>query len=186
MNQDSYIARVRKITDIAIGQRAVEPFQAGMGPNHIERAKVENTPSNTAPPAPAAEGEAAEKPIDEGRYVDDKGQPLPSGEAAQKQFKRIPIFMRLSIDQRQINKLLVLCANSPLPVEVKQLRIGVNKQSTSSTRAAGAPPTEPGAASESESFEVPIELAGIISLYNPPDMTKLGETPPTATAAAGQ
>lgn len=38
--------------------------------------------------------------------------------------KRIPIRMRLKMDTRKINKLLAECGNSPLPVEIRQVRIG--------------------------------------------------------------
>ena len=40
--------------------------------------------------------------------------------------KRIPLRMRVSIDQRHINKLLVECANSELTVEIRQLMINPN------------------------------------------------------------
>ena len=36
---------------------------------------------------------------------------------------------------------------------------------------------------ESETYEVPIELAGIIYIYNPPDVAKLGAAPADAAAA---
>ena len=63
------------------------------------------------------------KANDDGRYLDDKGLPLPAGSAGSPEFKRMPIVMRLLIDEREISRLLVESANSPLPVEVRQLRV---------------------------------------------------------------
>ena len=176
MNEGHIIGRVRRISEISIGQRAATQFQAGMKGEHVEHLKAA-APSTAEAPVPPSEGEAVAKSIDEGRYLDPEGKPLPPGEAASKQFKRMPIFLRLAIDQREINKLLVECANSPLPVEVRQLRIAVTKGGGSS--AARQTPatnrgTEQGPPTESDSYEVPIELAGIIYIYNPPDAAKLG------------
>ncbi len=83
-----------------------------------------NKPKMPAPPAatpgmPPGQAKAA----DEGRYVDEKGMPLVAGAAAPPEFKRMPIFMQLLFDQREISRLLVECANSPLPIEVRQLRV---------------------------------------------------------------
>jgi hypothetical protein len=176
---------VRKITEISIGPAAAAAFQAGMAPDKIEHLK-QATAVAAQPAAPPQEGsEPAEKGIDEGRYVEFDGKPLPAGTAATQQFKRMPIFMRLSIDQRDINKLLVECANSQLPVEVRQLRVNpLKRQSGSSPRSGGqGNRNDATAASESEFYEVPIELVGIIYIYNPPDMTKLGSQQGGSSAA---
>ncbi len=192
MNEERYIASVRRISEISIGQRAAAQFQAGMTGEHVEHLKAvaPTAAEGPAPPALPPDGEAVVKPIDEGRYLDPEGKPLPPGEAASKQFKRMPIFLRLAIDQREINKLLVECANSSLPVEVRQLRIAATKSGggTSVTRQPSSTTnrgTEQGPPTESESYEVPIELAGIIYIYNPPDAAKLGGQP-AASSAGGQ
>jgi hypothetical protein len=192
MNEGTYFAKVRRISEISIGARAAVEFRAGMSGSRIERLKAAAAPAaadgGAAAVASPAEGEAVAKAIDENRYVDPDGKPLPSGAAALLQFKRMPIYMKLTIDQREINKLLVECANAPLPVEVRQLRInpskgegsssGSAKKNTSGGQAATAAPM-----TESEIFEVPIELAGIIYIYNPPDVAKLGAAPADAAAA---
>lgn len=191
MNEGTYFARVRRISQISIGPKAASEFQRGMGGKHIEWIKAASSgsaePAAAAAAAPPAEGEALAKPIDENRYVDPDGKPLPSGAAALLQFKRMPIFMRLTIDQREINKLLVECANAPLPVEVRQLRInplgGVGTSSASAKKSTGGSTTGGAASTETETYEVPIELAGIIYIYNPPDVAKLGAAPADAAAA---
>lgn len=189
MNKGTYFARVRQISEISIGPKAAAEFQRGMGSKHIEWLKSAATAAAAeaaAPAAPAAEGEAVAKPIDENRYVDPDGKPLASGAAALLQFKRMPIVMRLTIDQREINRLLVECANAPLPVEVRQLRInpgGSGTSSSSAKKGSGGPPTGAAPGTETETYEVPIELAGIIYIYNPPDVAKLGAAPADPAAA---
>lgn len=187
MNEGTYFAKVRRISEISIGAKAAVEFQKGMSGKHIEQLKAAGPVAEAAAPAtPAGEGEAVAKAIDENRYVDPDGKPLPSGSAALLQFKRMPIFMRLDIDQREINKLLVECANAPLPVEVRQLRInpgGGGSSSGSSKKSSGGAPAGAAAGAETETFEVPIELAGIIYIYNPPDVAKLGAAPAEAAAA---
>ncbi len=190
MNEGTYFARVRQITEISIGPKAAAEFQRGMGSKHIEwlkSAAPAAAAETAAPAAPAAEGEAVAKPIDENRYVDPDGKPLPSGAAALLQFKRMPIVMRLTIDQREINRLLVECANAPLPVEVRQLRInpdGAGTSSNSTKKGSSGPQTGAAAGTETETYEVSIELAGIIYIYNPPDVAKLGAAPADPAAAA--
>jgi hypothetical protein len=192
MNQDTYVGRVRRISELSIGHKGAVDFQAGMTGTHIEHLKAPAAaaaggPAAAAAATPAAEGEdAGAKPIDEGRYLNAEGKPAAAGFAATQQYKQMPIFMRLTIDQREINKLLVECANSPLPVEVSQLRINSSKNSGSKSSSASTP-SHGGAASsgpsDGESYEVPIDVAGIIYIYNPPDTAKLGSGQP---AAAGQ
>jgi hypothetical protein len=71
----------------------------------------------------------------EGRYVDDKYQPLTAArlrgaltstapeDAMLAVAKRMPVRIRVWIDQRRLNLLIAECGNSELPVEVRQVRI---------------------------------------------------------------
>ena len=122
-------AAVRRIMNIDIGKEAVESdvqiVSVGEGGEKGSRQKAE-------PPDPAA----IKNPAD-GRYVDNNYEPLTAEDL--KKFmgnaeidleqaylavaKRIPLRMRVSMDQRFIDKLLVECANSELTVEVRQLTI---------------------------------------------------------------
>ncbi|HTM54648.1 MAG TPA: hypothetical protein VL175_11500, partial [Pirellulales bacterium] len=75
MNKDTYVGRVRRIQDISIGQKAAGSYQAGLTGLHVEHMKSAAPAGEAAAAAPAAaapppEGEAAAKPIDEGRYLD--------------------------------------------------------------------------------------------------------------------
>jgi hypothetical protein len=72
----------------------------------------------------AGTAEAAAMALTMGRYVDDKGQPLPADEGHPfAEFKMMPIRMSLMMDIREIPRFLVICASSSMPVEVKRVSI---------------------------------------------------------------
>lgn len=88
--------------------------------------------------APTGEGGLAavtSKDLAEGRYVDERYQPLPAArlraaltsrsaaDALLAVAKRMPVRIRVKVDQRKLNVLLAACGNSKLPVEVRQVRI---------------------------------------------------------------
>ncbi len=163
------------------------------------------------------------------RYVDDKGQPLPSepeypfAKHPYAEFKMMPVRLSLVMDQRRLPKLLVECANSNMPIEVRAVRLlktageqlslggGAGASGAVGGRGPGGMPGMPGMAmpnrvgggiqqprmptpgvgpgggvqgapvSETEQYDVPVEIHAIIYIYNPPDRTKLG-----TGAASGQ
>jgi hypothetical protein len=174
---------IKEISVLEIGKSGADAFKDGMAHGHIDVLATAN-PATTAvttqtAPLPPVEGPGAPaKPLDEGRYVDANGERLAGGMAATQPFKRMPIHMKLSMDQREITRLLVSCANSTLPVEIRQLRIGSTKQSGGRT-SRGGPVATTGqgggshAASDEagDSYDVPVELNGIIYIYNPPPTT---------------
>ncbi|MDR2757651.1 MAG: hypothetical protein LBC20_18325 [Planctomycetaceae bacterium] len=58
------------------------------------------------------------------RYVDDKAKPLKADEKSPfDQFQRMPICLRLIVDQRRIPEILVNCANCSMPIDVLWVRI---------------------------------------------------------------
>jgi hypothetical protein len=130
----------------------------------------------------------------------------------------MPINLKLHMDQRQISRLLVACADSPMPIEVRRVRIRPGKgerleagmttssqsaassgrddvrRSRDSTRGGNRMAAVPGSEEdETGSFEVPVEIQGIIYIYNPPDKNMISsatagekpadETPPAPGAA---
>ncbi len=141
----------------------------------------------------------------EGRYVDKDYQPLPAAtlrkvmgstesiapeEAYLAVAKRIPVRMRISIDQKKLPKFLVECANAELTVEVRQLRVnpsddgslmstgGRGIESPRRPRSRRQEPMAGGMNPEPETnifpFDVTAEIYGIIYLYNPVDDRALG------------
>lgn len=167
----------------------------------------------------------------ESRYVDKNGRPLPYetdypyAKHPYAEFKMMPIRMNLVMDQRRLPKLLVECANSNMPIEVRRIRItksqgGVLDVASASVTAgpgAGAPqrmagmfgpagrgmegpmridrgqgaarPT--GDNQETGPFDIPVEIHGVIYIYNPPVRQQLGtgaasaEKPAEATVPGG-
>ena len=66
----------------------------------------------------------AEEFIRGNRYVDQNAQPLAASAAAPfNEFNRMPICLRLIVDQRRIPEILVNCANCAMPIEVLWVRI---------------------------------------------------------------
>ena len=86
----------------------------------------------------------------EGRYVDDKGEPLlyeseyPYAKHPYAEFKMMPIRMDLVMDQRRLPRLLVECANSNMPIEVRRIRIATGTGSESLNLSPGNRPTAMG------------------------------------------
>jgi hypothetical protein len=181
MNDKHYVPPVKRLAVMEIGKKAGEAYQKGMGTGHIfVIQKGEGAPVPESTPAPTEPAEGVVPAPDEGRYVDAAGKALAAGEGIKQQYKRLPVFLRLNMDQRQITRLLAECANSPLPVEVRQLRFGATDN-----REGGA--SKSGGAAQTalvDTNDVDVELTGIIYLYNPPDPEKLGAPPAGGTATA--
>ena len=66
----------------------------------------------------------AEAFIRSNRYVDQEGKPLAASAAPPfDEFNRMPICLRLIVDQRRIPEILVNCANCAMPIEVLWVRV---------------------------------------------------------------
>ena len=123
-----------------------------------------------------------------GRYVDDKGMPLPYNAQSTyyvkhpfAEFKLMPIRMSLVMDQRRIPKLLVECANSNMPIEVRRVRILTVAGATGMSGMAQTP-----AGGQSEDIgpmDIPVEIQAWIYIYNPPDEKNLGKGAASLPAA---
>lgn len=160
------------------------------------------------------------------RYVDQNEQPVPLENGVPKQpyseFRMMPIHMSLLMDQRKIPELMVKCANSNMPIELRQIRLAPGKTAKVNYGAAAGggagsvgytpgmmegpgmmgPGMEgpmdqggmdegpgmggPGMGAEEGAYrgpyDVPVDILGIIYIYEPPDKAKLG----TGTASTGE
>ena len=180
-----YSPRVKVIEQLQIGADAAEEYTKGMGPGHISKlATGEGGGAHDEPPAEMGGGESAEMPgeappPDQDRYVDAEGKTLAAGTSQDQQFKRLPIYLKLVMDQREITRLLTECANYPLPVEVRQLRINPGGEGGNGQ---GKKKEQERAPIPGEAYNVTVELHGIIYLFNPPDKSKLGSDSDVAAA----
>ncbi len=190
-NQDSlYTSRVKRIEDLAIGSQTTRKFADVMKAGRVERiASTEGQElAAVEDPSTMMGGEGTEAPPpDEGRYVDEQIKPQSAGLWKEQQFKRMPVYMRVVMDQRELTRLLTECANYPLPVEVRQWAINPQASSGSGETRASTPTrkaSEPSdlSATAANAFDVTVEIYGIIYIYNPPDPTKLGADPDAVSA----
>ena len=136
---DIVTSKIRIIDTLSIGREAGEEFKSGNAHDHVYHSSAAAAAIQNQPiPQPAAtpqlgllsggRNEAQTRSVtDEGRYVNEQGRPLEATSNAPAEFKRMPIYMKLVMDQREISKLLVELANSPLPVEVRQIRLRPDK-----------------------------------------------------------
>lgn len=180
--------------------------------------------SSVMPMAGSGQTVAAADPA-EFRYVDADFKPLKAAQvrsvvtsatvsekdAVLAVAKRMPVRMRVVMDQRKLPLFLSECANSRLPVEVKQVRVNRPPGSTSTGGSSGygsAPMGAPeggmmspfsGSGGMTSPFggsgqrgqtgpdpnSITAELFGIIYIYNPPNDAQLGLQDPTKTAGVG-
>jgi hypothetical protein len=184
VNRDAkqhYQAPIKRIAEIAIAGNAAKHFADGVSSNRIFRPPVTQAANTTGqvpatPVAPVAVVPTAGGTVTGSeRYVDAQGRPLVEGAPMPIEFKRIPVYMKLFMDQREIPSLLMECANSSLPVEVRQLRINPSKGGTIAARgaAAGAGGRENQDVDASK-WDLTVELHGIVYIYNAPDKDKIG------------
>ena len=100
--------------------------------------------------------------------------------------KRVPVRMRVRMDQRDINKLLVECANAPLTFEVRQLRLldprssgdllGADAGTGEYTNSYSAGRKKARLLADYQTFVRTVELFGIVYIFNPPsDAVLAGE-----------
>jgi hypothetical protein len=139
----NYNAHIKEISSIQIGPTArgrmgkIMPVQlrqtaSATGPGGTAMPPTSSPPAST-PPTQATEAERADPAFE--RYVDVDYNPLPVATlrnaatstdpkiAIYAVAKRIPVRMRLFMDQRYLSDLLAHCGNFNLPIEVRQVRI---------------------------------------------------------------
>jgi hypothetical protein len=65
------------------------------------------------------------------RYIGPDGKPIADATAGLGvEYRQLPVRMLLTMDQRWIPKLLVECANAPLPIEVQRVRVNPEQSAT--------------------------------------------------------
>lgn len=132
-------------------------------------------------------------------YVDFSGKPLTSQELATVPDAQLvhlmPFVLRVIIDQRQVDRLLADLAASPIPIDVRQVRVNPRGQLGGEGvfgRGAGGL-TQPGGGEEGglnapgdrrrRPFDVTLELRGTVGLATPPNPAVLGGPAPEEVPA---
>lgn len=139
----NYNAPIKEISSIQIGPTArgrmgkIIPVQKRQAATGTAAGGPTSPPPPTAAPhgqmTPATDAEKSDPAFE--RYVDNDYNPLPVSTlrtaatstdpkiAIYSVAKRIPVRLRLFMDQRNLSDLLAQCGNFNLPIEVKQVRI---------------------------------------------------------------
>lgn len=143
-------------------------------------------------PGPGGGGEAgspeaaADKFLIDRRYVRANGQPiLASEEDPDPEYNLIPFRLRVRMDQRRIMSLLSVCANSALPIRVREVQVAKWGEMSSASggsaaasfgggRGAAALPL-PTAEELRGPYDVALELRGTIYIYQRPNPLHIPE-----------
>jgi hypothetical protein len=206
-------AAVKRIISLDIGHDAVVAWKEAEGAVFSVKQGTPGSPTDPIPgstnasnPGRSSGPGATDSQLVSNRYVDDKGQPLASTEAEYPyvkhpflEFKMMPVRMSLIMDGRSLPKLLVNCANSNMPIEVRRVRIlkspsspidlgqlagsgtGPGGRPSGNQGGAPAPTGAKGSDTETGPYDIPVDILAVIYIYCPPDREKLG-----TGAAAGQ
>jgi hypothetical protein len=149
------------------------------------------------------------------RYVDETGKPLATAadvDGSPLEFNLMPFRMRLTINPKDIDELLIACRNSVLPIEVREVDLLEGAGSGMSSPAAGPMmgprgggrmrggeegefggghgggmpmPMPQGVPGVPQQKTVQIELTGVVYLMKTPDPSKLGAAPEGGNPADG-
>ena len=119
---------VKQILDIAIGSPAARQLEAqsnrritgrgaGMGGSGMGGSGMGGSGMGGSGMGRSASPEAARANAMAGRYVDVNGNPLKNIDLTG-QFRRMPVYLSLLVEQLSIPEILVNCANCPMPIDV--------------------------------------------------------------------
>ena len=122
------------------------------------------------------------------RYLDAEEEPLAADSPAPfAEFKRMPIIMKLIVDQRRIPEILVNCANCSMPIDVRHVRIAPDKLTSGGSSASAMPAaggvsgggvslgrSALGETSGYGSDAIRISIYGVINIFNEPDPAIFG------------
>jgi hypothetical protein len=116
------------------------------------------------------------------RYVKPTGEPLMAAEldSASAEYNLMPIRLKLDMNPDFLDRFLVECRNSALPIEIKSVRInpGVAQSLAGTGGATRAEPIRSDAGGAVRGIHSQkIEITGVVYLVKPPDPQKLGITP---------
>lgn len=154
----------------------------------------ESSPMPSGEQAPGEDGSGAPAPtpddlLKQWIYVDFSGKPLTATELTTVPDAQLvhlmPFVLRVTIDQRQIDRLLADLAASPIPIDVRQVRVNPSAQVAGESgfgrqrgmaRPSSLDEGRGSAAGEERRrpFDVTLELRGTVGLATPPNPATLG------------
>ena len=139
----------------------------------------------------------ADVPLRNWIYVDFAGKPLSAAELEaaidSQMIHLMPFVLRVVIDQRQIDALLVGLAASAIPIDVRQVRINAPTSGQAGAPSMPSMPSTPsmpaggglgGPAGAGRYYDVTLELRGTVGLATPPNEKTVGLEPGQGDAVA--
>ena len=109
-------------------------------------------------------------------YVDFTGKPLMAADLATSTdallMHLVPFVIRAVVDERKLDAFLVDLATSPIPIDVRQVRINAGGGASTSGMPGGAAAPPVG-----RPHDITVELRGTVALATPPDRQLLGLEP---------
>ena len=110
-----------------------------------------------------------------GRYLD--GRDVPVADPSQPpvaEFRQVFVQMRVLMDQRLVPALIAECANAPLPIETRQVRLSLEEVDVLRSVDAAAAANQMNKVERSPHDAV-VTIRGVIYIYLKPDRKKLGK-----------
>ncbi len=106
--------------------------------------------------------------------------PRPLKEPPFTEFRQVFVDMQFLMDQRKIPDLMAACANSPLPIEIRQVVMSffdVDTVKSTEGQAAVQPGAEVAMPGQTERapYDATVQLRGIVYIYDQPQDAKLGK-----------
>ena len=117
--------------------------------------------------------------LKDGRFVDTNGKPLLGSEWAAStspEYNQMAFKLTIVADEQRWQKLLLEFCNSPLPLEIREVRINPSDREEGAEDAGSRPGPRKAAERVTDSVlhNVTLEIDGVAYLMNPPNLAKLG------------
>jgi hypothetical protein len=167
---------VKKVLDIKVGERYEPPKESS------DRKKpAADTLGGGQDQAPEEKLTLAWEVLAQKRYVNERGEPLTVPQvkalAAGQEYKRIPVYLRLEMDQRALGDFFAACLRSPAKIQWRQLAFSTDPvYQRSKPIGAAEAATAQTAADKTEKkgfFDMPVDLYGFVYVINPPKLPPL-------------
>jgi hypothetical protein len=182
---DSLNAVIKRVEKLEIAQWATADAQENPGAKLVEKEEdmsqmTQLDKTIVTLPVAGAMGAEADKGLLDGRYLDEKCSPVAYEAAKDRppfaEFKQMFVTMRFVMDQRRLPDLLAACANSPLPIEARQVLMHFRDSDSilPENEAAMLQPQDGANRSEHSPYDATVEIRGIVYVYNDPEDSKLG------------
>jgi hypothetical protein len=116
------------------------------------------------------------------RYVNENDEPLKVTEVkalveGKQEYKRMPVYLKLELDQRSVGDFFVACMQSPVKIEWRQLTLTADPQyqrsKPSAAADAGSAQQAPASTEKKSFYDATIELYGVVYILYPPKLPAL-------------